>query len=38
MCCLEGSFEFEEPLVGDFVAYDELGEILDRERYHLWPP
>jgi hypothetical protein len=33
-----GQFEFEEPLVGEFVAYDEFGTVLDRERYALWPP
>jgi hypothetical protein len=33
-----GQFEFEEPLVGEFVAYDDSGKVLDRERYALWPP
>ncbi len=33
-----GQFEFEEPLVGEFVAYDDTGKVLDRERYALWPP
>jgi hypothetical protein len=33
-----GTFAFEPPLVGEFVAYDEAGNVLDREKYNLWPP
>jgi hypothetical protein len=33
-----GTFAFEPPLVGEFVAYDEAGKVLDREKYDLWPP
>jgi hypothetical protein len=30
--------EFEPPLVGEFVAFDESGDVLGRERFRNYPP